>query len=81
MAAIDRTAFAALRDMSPSKFIGSAAQLCEAGTDGVAFLAQVDTDVIEKGARTLEILRLPEIVLGDRIVEKMRLSPSEVNFP
>ena len=65
VATINRPAFAALRDVSPSKFIGAAVQLFEAGTDDVAFLAQVDSDVIDKGARTLEILRLSKIVLGN----------------
>ena len=54
LAAIDRPAFAALRDVSPSKFIGAAAQLFEAGADDVAFLAQVDPDVIKKRARRLK---------------------------
>jgi hypothetical protein len=62
--AVDRPAFSALADVSPSKFISAAAQLFEAGADDVAFLAQVDLDVIEKRARTLKILRLPKIVLG-----------------
>jgi hypothetical protein len=76
VAAIHRPTFAALGDVSPSKFISAAAQLFETGADDVAFLAQVDPDVIEKRARALENLRLPKIVLAIGIVEKMRLRPS-----
>jgi hypothetical protein len=72
VAAVHRPAFAALADVSPSKFISAAAQLFETCADDVAFLAQVDPDVIQKRARALEISVSRRSSWAIGIAQKMR---------